>query len=71
LKLVGIVKGQNGDPLAVLQDRNGWGYIMGVADSVADGVVGAITDSTVRFDITEFGITRPVTLELPKEATKR
>ncbi len=66
--LVGIVKDQTEEFLGVLQDRNGWGYILGEGDSVIDGNVGVVTDSTVRFDIMEFGVTRPITLELPKEA---
>ena len=67
LELVGIVKGQYDELLAVLQDNRGWGYIMGVSDSVKDGIVGEVTDSTVRFDITEFGITRPIIMGLSKE----
>ncbi len=67
LILVGIVKDEKNDFLGVLQDRNGWGYILGTEDSVVDGIVGEVTDSTIRFDIEEFGVTRPVNLELIKE----
>lgn len=67
LTLVGIVKANSGNYLAILQDRNSWGYILGVGDTVSDGKVGAVTDSTVSFNVEEFGVIRPVTLELIKE----
>jgi len=67
LTLVGVVKSDNGNYLAILQDRNSWGYILGVGDTVSDGKVSAVTDSTVRFDVEEFGVIRPVSLELIKE----
>lgn len=70
LSLVGIVKSE-GIFLAVLQDRSGWGYIMGVGDTVVDGKVGEVTDTTVMFNIEEFGVTRPVTLELSNDAEKK
>ena len=68
LKLVGIVAGKSGSPLAIMQDNKGWGFIFGVGDSIKDGAVDEITDSTVTFGIVEFGTTRPLTLSLPKEA---
>ena len=68
LLLVGVVKGMEDDRLAVMQDNRGWGYIMGVGDSVKEGNVSQVSDSTVTFTINEFGVPRPVTLELFKEA---
>jgi len=67
LSLVGIVRAGAGENLGILQDRNSWGYILGVGDTVMDGSVGEVTDSTIRFDIEEFGVIRPVNLELIKE----
>ncbi len=67
LSLVGIVRAGGGENLGILQDRNSWGYILGVGDSVMEGTVGEVTDSTIRFDIEEFGVIRPVNLELIKE----
>jgi len=71
LKLVGVVKGVMGQPLAVLEDNRKWGYILGIGDTIVNGIVGEISDSTVRFDITEYGMTRPVILGLMKEAQKK
>lgn len=71
LRLVGLVTGYSGEWLAVLQDNRGWGYIMGIGDTVRDGKVSSITDSSATFNIVEFGIARPVTLGLLKEAKTR
>ncbi|MCD6501037.1 AMIN domain-containing protein [bacterium] len=71
LKLVGIVIGSESNKIGVLQDARGWGYILGVGDSVKDGVVDAISDTTIVFDIEEYGVIRQVTLELPKEVSGR
>ena len=71
LRLVGIVQGEDDNPLAVLQDDRGWGFILGVGDTVESGEVAAISDSTVQIDITEFGMTRTVNIDLPKEATQK
>lgn len=67
LTLVGVVKDGENDYLGIMQDRKGWGYILGIGDTVVNGNVVAVTDSSIRFEIEEFGVTRPVDLQLLKE----
>ena len=69
LNFVGIVTGEKSSELAVLQDARGWGYILGVGDSIKGGLVSSVSDTTITFDIEEFGIIRQVTLELSKEVS--
>ncbi|HHS51046.1 MAG TPA: AMIN domain-containing protein [candidate division Zixibacteria bacterium] len=71
LKLVGVVAGRGPDKVAILQDARGWGYILEMGDSIRDGLVDEITDTTIVFDIEEFGVIRQVILTLPKEAFTR
>ncbi|MGB9562086.1 MAG: hypothetical protein ACPL6C_04650, partial [bacterium] len=66
LSLVGIVVEGN-EKKALLEDKLGFGYLLGIGDSVENGYVKKIGDRDVTFQIEEFGWTRSVTLELPKE----
>ncbi len=71
LKIVGIVAGRGIDKIAILQDARGWGYILGTGDSIKGGIVDSVTDSTITFNIEEFGVIRQVVLTLPKEVFNR
>ncbi|MCK5832848.1 AMIN domain-containing protein [bacterium] len=71
LMLVGVVAGRGINKIAVLQDARGWGYIYGTGDSIKGGIISEISDTTVTFNIEEFGVIRQVTLSLPKEVKDR
>lgn len=65
LTIVGIV--QSGSlRMALTQDDLGYSYIIGVGDSVANGKCYAITDTSVIFNIVEFGQSRRIELPLTK-----
>lgn len=67
ISLVGIVV-EGKERKALLEDKLGFGYLLGVGDSVENGIVKRVGERDVTFQIEEFGWTRTVTLELPKEA---
>ncbi|HEX9916766.1 MAG TPA: AMIN domain-containing protein [candidate division Zixibacteria bacterium] len=66
LKLVGILKDVSGN-MALLEDGEGYGYIMRQGDKVRNGEVIYVGDDRVLFQIVEFGWSKTVAIELSKE----
>jgi len=65
LSLVGIV--QMGDMnLALMQDQSGFGFVIAAGDTVEGGICIAVTDTSARFTLTEFGTSRKVDIPLVK-----
>ncbi|MBN1756388.1 AMIN domain-containing protein [bacterium] len=67
VEIVGIVEIGGKGHTAILQDNQGFGYIMSVGDSVQNGKLVEITSKEATFIIEEFGWTRSITLTLPEE----
>ncbi len=65
ISLVGIV-GSFGDYTALLQDTKGFGYMVEIGDSVINGLVTEVSDSSVTFKINEYGYIRDVTMPLKR-----
>ena len=63
LTLVGVLQSFNQN-LALLEDSRGFGYILQAGDRVKDGRVLRVDQDQVVFQMTEYGWTRNVTLEL-------
>jgi hypothetical protein len=63
LKLVGILEDREGNR-ALLEDGEGNGYILRANDRIRGGYVVSVADSKVIFQVTEYGWTRTVALEL-------
>lgn len=63
LALVGILANEDGN-LALLEDAEGNGYMMGPKDRVKNGYLISVSDTKAIFQITEYGWTRTVALEL-------
>ncbi len=63
LKLVGILQDENGN-VALCEDTEGNGYMLGVGDKVRNGSVWKVTDSEVYFHISEFGWARTAKLRM-------
>jgi hypothetical protein len=63
LKLVGILEDSRGNK-ALLEDAEGDGYILAPNDRVQNGYLVTVTDNKAIFQITEYGWTRTVALEL-------
>jgi len=63
LKLVGILEDIDGNR-ALLEDAEGNGYILQPNDKVKNGYLVSVTESKAIFQITEYGWTRTVALEL-------
>jgi hypothetical protein len=63
LALVGILTNEDGNR-ALLEDAEGNGYIMLPKDRVKNGYLVSVSDSKAIFQITEYGWTRTVALEL-------
>ena len=66
LKLVGILKDASGN-MALLEDGEGYGYIMREGDRVRNGEVIYVGDDRLLFQITEYGWSKTVSIELFKE----
>lgn len=66
LKLVGVLKDVSGN-MALLEDGEGYGYIMRQGDKVKNGEVVYVGDDRVLFQIVEFGWSKTVAIELSKE----
>ena len=66
LKLVGILKDASGN-MALLEDGEGYGYIMREGDRVRNGEVIYVGDNRLLFQITEYGWSKTVSIELFKE----
>ncbi|MBN2543536.1 AMIN domain-containing protein [bacterium] len=67
LELVGIVKTSVNERIILLEDNQGFGFILSAGDSVLNGRCTDITDEKATFIIEEFGWSRSITLELPEE----
>jgi hypothetical protein len=65
VELVGIVRGEL-DRFALLEDDNGYSYILRVGDRVTNGSVVAIGEETMVARVTTFGQTTKLTLHLSK-----
>jgi len=63
LKLVGILEDMDGNR-ALLEDAEGNGYILMPNDKVKNGYLVSVTKKKAIFQITEYGWTRTVALEL-------
>lgn len=66
LKLVGVLKDASGN-IALLEDGEGYGYIMREGDKVRNGEVIYVGDNKVLFQITEYGWSKTVSIELSEE----
>lgn len=69
LALVGVLQDIDGDR-ALLEDAEGNGYIMMARDRVKNGYLVSVTDTKAIFQITEYGWTRTVALELDMPGIK-
>lgn len=63
LKLVGILSDTQGNR-ALLEDSNGDGYILSSNDRIRNGYLMTVTESKAVFQVTEYGWSRTVALEL-------
>ncbi len=63
LTLVGILQSFNQN-MALLEDSRGFGYILQAGDRIKDGRVVRVDQDQVVFQVTEYGWTRNVSLEL-------
>ncbi|KPK99505.1 MAG: hypothetical protein AMJ90_09460 [candidate division Zixibacteria bacterium SM23_73_2] len=63
LELVGILENKSGLK-ALLEDERGYGYIMEQGDRVQNGYVLKVFEDRIVFEITEYGWSRTVALEL-------
>ena len=70
LQLVGILEDDSGIR-ALLEDEQGYGYIMMVGDKVKNGQVILVAKDKIVFQIEEYGWMRTVTLELSTEKEVR
>jgi len=64
-RLVGVMWGPD-DQFALVEDGNGFGYILRVGDPVQNGRVVSIRKNSLTAKITLYGITSSVTLKLEK-----
>lgn len=64
-RLVGVMWGTD-DQFALVEDGNGFGYILRVGDPVQNGRVVSIRKNSLTAKITLYGITTSVTLKLEK-----
>ena len=69
LKLVGILKDENGNQ-ALLEDERGYGYIMKNGDRIKNGYVVSVEESKVIFQIQEYGWSKTIALEFSIEYQK-
>lgn len=67
LSLVGILHSENGKSSALMEDRDGIGYILKAGDRIKDGYVAYIEDEAVHFQIKEYGWDRTITKYMEKE----
>jgi hypothetical protein len=64
LKLVGVLEDNNDISSALLEDGEGNGYILKPNDRIQSGYLVTVTDTKAVFQVTEYGWTRTVALEL-------
>ena len=69
VKLVGVLAGGM-EKFAMLEDNNGYSYIMKAGDPVRNGNVVAVTDRTIVARVSLFGQTSTVTLRLEEKKSK-
>jgi Tfp pilus assembly protein PilP len=67
VELVGVVKGDL-DRFSLLEDENGFSYILRVGDQVKNGSVVAIGDKSLVARVTNFGQTTKFTLHMSQRA---
>lgn len=69
LHLVGVIEStqKGGKDAALMEDRDGIGYILKTGDRVRNGYVAQIDEHAVYFQITEYGWSRTVVKEMEKE----
>jgi len=63
-RLVGVLESTNGDRRALLEDLDGYGYILKTGDKVKKGYVGKIDSDKAYFRLFEYGWSRTVALYL-------
>jgi hypothetical protein len=68
-RLVGVMWGEE-DRFALVEDGGGYGYILRVGDPVRNGTVVSIRTNAVTAQITLYGITNEVVLELDNVEAK-
>ena len=66
VSLVGI-SGSAGDYIALLQNGKGFGYMLEIGDSVQNGIVIAVNDSSIVFRIDDYGYIRDVKMPLKRK----
>ena len=69
VRLVGILSGGK-DKYAMLEDNNGYAYIVRAGDPVRNGNVVSVTDRSLVARVTVFGQTSTVTLRLEERKSK-
>lgn len=67
LRLVGVIESANGKNRALLEDIDGFGYILGEGDKVKKGYVSRIDSNKAFFQLYEYGWSRTVALHLGDE----
>lgn len=67
LRLVGVIESANGKNRALLEDIDGFGYILGEGDKVKKGYVSRIDSDKAYFQLYEYGWSRTVALHLGDE----
>ncbi len=65
LSVVGIVR-MGEKNVALMQDESGFGFVIMPGDTVEDGICTAVTDTSAKFDLVEFGQVRKVEIPLVK-----
>lgn len=63
-KLVGIIEAENGSNRALLEDKEGYGYILKSGDKVRNGYVLRVENDKVYFQIFEYGWSRTIALSI-------
>ena len=66
VSLVGVI-GSAGDYIALLQNGKGFGYMLEMGDSVQNGIVVAVSDSSIIFRIDDYGYIRDVKMPLKRK----
>ncbi len=62
-ELVGTIWGTNGY-IALVKEKGGVGYVLKKGDRVAGGRVGEVTQSSITFDMMQYGVRSKITLKL-------
>jgi Tfp pilus assembly protein PilP len=69
VKLVGILSGGM-EKFAMLEDNNGYAYIMKAGDPIRNGNIVSVSDRTLIARVSLFGQTSTVTLRLEEKKSK-